>query len=109
MSQFSVISLHKGGESTRKRGGDCVFFAGARKGSRDGFEVCTVEWICGHWIGGRVFELFMISVTIVPILLGVSAAKGRAGKPNPKMLRIGWILYVLLWFGSLYFLRYRWA
>jgi hypothetical protein len=56
-----------------------------------------------------VFELFMISVTIVPILLGVSAAKGRAGKPNPKMLRVGWIVYAVLWFGSLYLLRYRWA
>jgi hypothetical protein len=51
----------------------------------------------------------MITVTIVPILLGVSAANGRDGTRDRRVLRIGWIAYVLFWFVILYYLRYRWT
>jgi len=56
-----------------------------------------------------MFQLFMISMTLVPLLLGVSAAKTRGGARANSVLGVGWVLYAVLWFGMLYYLRYRWA
>jgi hypothetical protein len=56
-----------------------------------------------------VFKYFLISIAVIPLLLGVSAAKRRDGGRNGSALRIGWVLYALLWFGVLYYLRYRWS
>ena len=56
-----------------------------------------------------MFKYFLISIAIVPLLLGVSAAQGRGGAGNPSALRVGWVLYALLWFGVLYYLRFRWS
>jgi hypothetical protein len=56
-----------------------------------------------------VFKYFLISIALVPILLGVSAAKERDGARNRSALRVGWLVYAVLWFGVLYYLRYRWS
>lgn len=56
-----------------------------------------------------MFKYFLISIAIVPLLLGVSAAKGRDSTRSRSALRVGWVVYALLWFGVLYYLRYRWA
>jgi len=56
-----------------------------------------------------VFKYFLISIALVPILLGVSAAKERDGARSRSALRVGWLVYAALWFGVLYYLRYRWS
>ena len=56
-----------------------------------------------------MFKYFLISIVIAPLLLGVSAAKGRSAGRSRSALRVGWVVYALLWFGVLYYLRYRWG
>lgn len=56
-----------------------------------------------------MFKYLLISIVVVPLLLGVSAAKGHDPGRSRSALRIGWILYALLWFGVLYYLRGRWS
>ena len=56
-----------------------------------------------------MFKYFLISIAIVPLLVGVSAAKVPDGGRSRSALRIGWFLYAVLWFGVLYYLRYRWG
>ena len=54
-----------------------------------------------------MFKSILISITILPILVGVMAAKGRDGGRDLSALRVGWAAYALLWMGALYFLAYR--
>jgi hypothetical protein len=56
-----------------------------------------------------VFKLLLISIVIVPMLLGVTAANSRPDGKDRAVLRTRWILYASLWIGLLYVLRYRWA
>ena len=56
-----------------------------------------------------MFKYFLISIAIVPLLLGVGAANGRDGGGSRSALRVGWLVYALFWFGVLYYLRYRWG
>ena len=56
-----------------------------------------------------MFKYFLISIAIVPLLLGVSAAKGGDPGRSRSALRVAWVLYALLWFGLLFYLRYRWT
>ena len=56
-----------------------------------------------------MFKYFIISVIIVPALIGVTAGKGRNGEGNRSGLRFGWLVYVVLWVGTLHYLRFRWA
>jgi hypothetical protein len=56
-----------------------------------------------------VFKLLLISIAIVPIALGITAANGRTDAKARSVLRIRWILYVSLWIGLLYFVSYRWT
>ena len=55
-----------------------------------------------------MFKYFLISITIVPLLLGVGAARGRDLRRGRSALRLGWVVYAIVWFGVLYYLRYRW-
>jgi len=52
-----------------------------------------------------VFKYFLISIALVPLLVGVGAA--NAG--NGQRLRVVWVVYAVLWFALLYYLRYRWS
>lgn len=56
-----------------------------------------------------MFKYFLISIAMVPLLVGVNAAKGRGGEGSRPALRVGWVVYALLWFVVLYYLRYRWS
>ncbi|HUN74846.1 MAG TPA: hypothetical protein VMU40_10060 [Steroidobacteraceae bacterium] len=56
-----------------------------------------------------MFKYFLVSIALVPILLGVVAAKERDPARNRLALRISWIVYSALWFGVLYYLRFRWS
>lgn len=56
-----------------------------------------------------MFKYFLISVAFAPLLVGVIAAKGSDGARARGRLRAAWILYAILWFGVLYYLRFRWA
>lgn len=54
-----------------------------------------------------MFKYFLISIAFLPALIGIIAAKGRDG--GRSQLRLSWMLYASLWFGVLYYLRYRWG
>jgi hypothetical protein len=56
-----------------------------------------------------MFKYLLISVAIAPLLVGAIAAKGRDIARSRSALRIGWAAYGALWFGVLYYLRYRWS
>ncbi len=54
-----------------------------------------------------MFKSILISVAFAPLLLGVIAAKGRAGGRDRAVLRVGWVAYAVFWFAALFYLRYR--
>jgi hypothetical protein len=56
-----------------------------------------------------VFKYFILSVILVPPFLGILAARARGGRGSPALLRMSWVVYTVLWFGVLHFVRYRWA
>jgi len=56
-----------------------------------------------------VFKWLLISIVIVPVLLGVHAAASRRGPRGLPVLLGGLLLYDLLWLFMLYYLNYRWA
>lgn len=55
-----------------------------------------------------MFRYFLTSIIIVPVLLGVFAANYRGGAHSGQLMRVGWMVYGVLWFGMLYYLRHRW-
>ena len=55
-----------------------------------------------------MFQDLVISIVIVPVLIGIQAAKFGNGARDRLILRVTWGAYGLLWFGLLYYLRYRW-
>ena len=55
-----------------------------------------------------MFQYFMISIVIAPVLLGIMAANGRSRVQDHASFRVLWIVYAILWFCTLYYLRYRW-
>jgi len=56
-----------------------------------------------------VFKYLLISIAIVPALMGVIVAKQADGARGWATLRLSWILYAVLWFGVVYYLRFRWS
>ena len=56
-----------------------------------------------------MFKYFLISVVIAPLLAGVLTVKGRDRGGDLSALKVTWITYAILWFGVLYYLRYRWS
>jgi hypothetical protein len=56
-----------------------------------------------------MFKYLLVSIVIVPVLLGVMAANGRGGRRGLSVLRIVWVLYGVLWVGMLYYLENRWV
>lgn len=57
----------------------------------------------------RMFKLFLISIVIVPVLIGIFAADERARDGGRSLLRVVWVVYATLWLALLYYLRSRWA
>lgn len=56
-----------------------------------------------------MFKILLISIVIVPILLGVQAAKGQVGQRGLWLLRTGWVLYSIFWLFLLYYLERQWG
>ena len=56
-----------------------------------------------------MFKYLLISIAIVPLIVGVIAAKQVDERRSRSSLRVGWILYAVFWFGVLYYLRFRWS
>lgn len=58
---------------------------------------------------GTVLKYLLISIVIVPVLLGIKTATGRNGTRGLRDLLVGWVIYSLLWVGLLYLLSRRWV
>jgi hypothetical protein len=56
-----------------------------------------------------VFKYLLLSIVIVPVLLGVKAAEYRSQARGFRVLMIGWAVYGVTWLGMLYYLRDRWV
>jgi hypothetical protein len=56
-----------------------------------------------------LLKLLLISIVIVPALLGVKAANARVGPRGLRALKTGWLLYGVLWVCLLYYLKHRWV
>ena len=54
-------------------------------------------------------KYFLISIVIVPVLLGVKAGSIRSGPRGLAVLIAGWVLYSVLWVGMLYYAKGRWV
>ena len=52
-------------------------------------------------------KFLLMSIVIVPVLLGLNAAKGRNATRARSALRVGWVGYAVLWFAALYYLQYH--
>lgn len=58
---------------------------------------------------GRMFKLLLISVVVVPVLLGIQAAKKRSLRRGFFLL-LGFVLtYDVFYFVMLYYVRLRWV
>ena len=57
----------------------------------------------------NMFKLFLISIVLVPCLIGVSAAKRNKSKGDLSALKVGWIIYITVWFSLLYYMKHKWA
>jgi hypothetical protein len=56
-----------------------------------------------------MFKLLLISIVIVPVLLGIQAAKSRRGRQGAGLL-LGLVLtYDVFYWLMLYYLRIRWV
>ena len=56
-----------------------------------------------------MFQYFMISIVVMPILIGVYTARGRGRTRSRRKLTVTWVTYAILWFFVLYYLRFRWS
>lgn len=56
-----------------------------------------------------MFKYVLISMAVVPVLLGVLAAGGQNDKSHRTMLRVMWFSYSIVWFAVLYWIRRRWT
>jgi len=59
-------------------------------------------------LGGKVFKYLLISIVIVPVLLGIKAADIRSGSRGLRVLIGAWGLYGTLWLAMLYYLKHHW-
>jgi hypothetical protein len=59
--------------------------------------------------GLGMFKYLLISIVIVPVLLGLQAATGRRGPRGLPFLLATLIVYNILYLFMLHYLRYRWA
>ena len=56
-----------------------------------------------------MFKYLLISIALVPLLVGIRAANKGDVQRRRSALRVAWVLYATLWFGLLYYLRFRWS
>ena len=56
-----------------------------------------------------MFKLLLISVVVVPVLLGIQASKKRSGRRGFVMLLAFVLTYDVVYFLMLYYVRLRWV
>jgi hypothetical protein len=56
-----------------------------------------------------MFKVFLISIVVVPVLLGMQAARARHGRRGLAMLLAAFFAYDVLYLLMLYYLRFRWS
>jgi hypothetical protein len=56
-----------------------------------------------------MFKYLLISIVIVPVLLGVQAATGRRGPRGLGFLLAALLVYDVLYLFMLHYLNYRWV
>ena len=56
-----------------------------------------------------MFKLLLISIVIVPVLLGMRAAKGRSESRGFFRLLVFLLTYNVFYFALLYYVRVRWV
>jgi hypothetical protein len=56
-----------------------------------------------------MFKFLLISIVLVPVLLGINAATTRRGPRGLRPLLAGLAVYNVLWLSMLYFLKLRWV
>lgn len=56
-----------------------------------------------------MLKYLLISIVIVPVLLGIVAADRRVGQRDIRLLVTGWLVYSALWIGLLYYLKMHWV
>jgi hypothetical protein len=69
----------------------------------------TREPICGVSSGEGMFKLLLISIVIVPVLLGMQAATSRSARRGLFLLLSLLITFDALYLLLLYCLRVRWV
>jgi hypothetical protein len=62
----------------------------------------NVEWV-------HVFKLLLISIVIVPVLVGIRASRTRRGSRGLGLLLASVLTYDALYWLMLYYLRTRWV
>ena len=55
-----------------------------------------------------MFRYLIVSIVLVPVLLGIFAAKKEDPDAARIVLRIGWVAFGIFWIVLLHYLRYRW-
>jgi hypothetical protein len=56
-----------------------------------------------------MFSRFLITIVLVPVLLGMFAARGRSAQQRLLQLLAFVAVYDVLYMFVLYYLRYRWV
>ena len=56
-----------------------------------------------------MFSQFLISIVIVPVVLGVLVARGRRARQHLPQLLVLFAAFDVLYMLLLYYLRYRWV
>lgn len=65
--------------------------------------------VAGAPAGAGMFRDLLISIVIVPVLLGVLTATSRRGPRGLPVLLAALVVYDVLYLFMLYYLRYRWV
>ena len=55
-----------------------------------------------------MFKYLIVSVVLVPVLLGIFAANQRDAYTGRLVLRAGWVAFGIFWIALLHYLRFRW-
>ena len=58
---------------------------------------------------GTLFKLFLISIVLVPVLIGMRAARSRGRRHGVSVLLAALVTYDVLYLLMLYYVRVRWV
>ena len=55
-----------------------------------------------------MFKYLIVSIVLVPALLGIFAANKHDPGAGRLVMRVGWVAFSVFWVVLLHFLRFRW-